>query len=178
MNLSDLSPDALAQLEARLMEDVQVVRRMRALMEEYRHRLVPAAGAAPIPEAAPAPAAPRPPRKPLEEVLLEALFAMPAAGFRFDDVRRRLQKDGYQPKDATLKTWMNRMIREGKVVVQEKKSGRGGSIYRGTVAGPPGGESTPPAPENGAPPPVSGPPEANFGGKESVLVPSESLTGP
>lgn len=163
MNLSDLSPDALAQLEARLMEDVQVVRRMRGLMEEYRHRLVTVAAAVPVPvpATASAPVAPAPPRKPLEEVLLEALHAMPAAGFRFDDIRRRLRKEGYQPNDARLKNWMNRMVREGKVVVQEKKSGRGGSIYRGTVSRPPGGESTPPAPETGPPPPVSGPPEAN-----------------
>ena len=36
MTLSDLSPDALARLEAKLLADVEVVHRMRVLMEEHQ----------------------------------------------------------------------------------------------------------------------------------------------
>ena len=44
MTLSDLSPDALARLEAKLLADVEVVRRMRVLMEEHQGLLRGSAG--------------------------------------------------------------------------------------------------------------------------------------
>jgi hypothetical protein len=38
MTVSDLSPDALARLEAKLVADLEMVRKVRALLEEHRPR--------------------------------------------------------------------------------------------------------------------------------------------
>ena len=38
MNVSDLTPDALAELEAKLVADLEMVRKLRLLPEEHRSR--------------------------------------------------------------------------------------------------------------------------------------------
>ncbi len=148
MNLSDLSPDALAKLEAKLLADVAVVRRMRVLMEEHQGLLRGNSGgpAAPIASVAapvggvPAgsavsllPAVPAAPRKSFDELGWECVQGLPEAGFVMDDLRKKLRTPSWNPSDASLKTLVNRLIRQGKVVVHELKRGRGGSTYRCTV---------------------------------------------
>ncbi len=163
MQFSDLSSEGLARLEAKLLADVEVVRRMRVLLEE--HRVVwenRPAGAVPAvrgmvgtPVAAPVPA----PRRPVEAVALECLQALPAETFVVRDLRRALRKQGTNLSDASLKTLMNRLGRQGKVVVEELRRGRGGSLYRCTLPRVPAGEASDLAAES-SPPPADAEPSA------------------
>ena len=130
MTLSDLSPDALARLEAKLLADVEVVRRMRVLMEEYR------GGAGKVPAVPAAPPVPVVPRRPVEEVMMGCFLATPESGFRMEDLRQSLAGQGYRPQDATLKTFVSGMLRQGKAAVLKKKKGRGGSLYHCTAPRP------------------------------------------
>ena len=140
MTISDLSPDALARLEAKLVADLEMVRKVRALLEEHRGMLgTPLTPAAPPAMAAAAPVAstaPVPPRRTLDEVLMESLLSLPEAGFTVGDLKRRLRKSGCDPRDSSVKTFLNRMIRQGKVQVLEARTGRGGSTYVCTLPRP------------------------------------------
>ncbi len=140
MTLSDLSPDALARLEAKLLADVEVVRRMRVLMEEHQGLLRGSAGGPGVsaalvaaPSAPVIPEVPAAPRKSFDELGWECVQGLPEAGFVMDDLRKKLRTPSWNPSDASLKTLVNRLIRQGKVVVHELKRGRGGSTYRCTV---------------------------------------------
>ena len=148
MTVADLTPDALARLEAKLVADLDVVRKVRALLEEHRIpsgiAAVPSgAGATPSLVAAepsaragiPVPGAPVPqvPRKPYEEIFIESLKAMPAEGFNLGPLKQALRKAGMNPSDSGVKTDMNRLIRQGKVVVVKTATGRIGSTYRYVV---------------------------------------------
>src|SRR5688572_26927151 len=102
MTLSDLSPDALAKLEAKLLADVEVVRRMRVLMEEHQGLLrgsasgpavsapaVAASGAAASGGTRSAPVTPEVPavpRKSFEGRGWECVQGMPETGFVMDDL--------------------------------------------------------------------------------------------
>ena len=169
MQFSDLSLESLARLEAKLLADVEVVRRMRVLLEEHQavwEKGAPAGGVAAatvagVPAASAVPAVPVE-SKPLEERAVECLLALPGETFVVEDLRRGLRKRGANPKEATLKTLMNRLMRQGTVVVQELRKGRGGSLYRCTLpqvsaekAAVPSAESPPSPPEEGTLPPVS-----------------------
>lgn len=152
MTVSDLSPDALARLEAKLVADLEMVRKVRALLEEHRPLLtttlaavtvsaaaMPASGA---PIQTPAPAEKR---KPYEEILMECLVQMPEGGFAPQDFKRAVYKVTRNfPDGSTVKTFLNRMIRQGKVVIAEARTGRNGSLYRCTLPRPTPAE-TPPA---------------------------------
>jgi hypothetical protein len=141
MQFSDFSLEGLARLEAKLLADVEVVRRMRVLLEEHQAvwaRGAPSVGSAVAPVAVEAVAPTVQVRvpvasRPLEELAVECLQALPGATFVVDDLRRALRKRGADPRDASLKTLMNRLIRQGKVVVQETRPGRGGSLYCSTL---------------------------------------------
>ena len=146
MTVSDLSPDALARLEAKLVADLEMVRKVRALLEEHRPLLtvtpmtLSAAPASSILTPAPAEK-----RKPYEEILLECLVQMPEGGFAPQDFKRAVYKVTRNFPDAsTVKTFLNRMIRQGKVVIAEARTGRNGSLYRCTLPRPAPAE-TPPA---------------------------------
>jgi hypothetical protein len=141
MTVSDLSPDALARLEAKLISDLEMVRRVRALLEEHRSGLGPVAGqgsaAVPMPAAESPAAVDAEPRKTLEEALMESLHAMPESGFRPEDLRRAVGKIlRNHPRGPLIKSFINRMMRKGSVVVVEKRSGRSGSSYRSTLPKP------------------------------------------
>lgn len=141
MTVSDLSPDALARLEAKLISDLEMVRKVRALLEEHRPGLGPVAGtgivAVPIQAVESPAAADAAPRKTLEEALMEGLHAMPESGFRPEDLRRAVGKIlRNHPRGPVIKSFMNRMMRKGSVVVVEKRSGRAGSSYRSTLPKP------------------------------------------
>ena len=134
---TDFSLEGLARLEAKLLADVEVVRRMRVLLEEHQAvwaQGAPVVGSAVAPVAVGSVASAVPVMVPvasksLEELAVECLQALPEATFVVDDLRRALRKRGSNPRDASLKTLMNRLIRLGKVVVQETRQGRGGSLY-------------------------------------------------
>ena len=149
MTVSDLSPDALARLEAKLVADLEMVRKVRALLEEHRPLLTApvtlSATAAPAPAPPSQPPAPAEQRKPYDEILLECLMQMPEGGFAPQDFKRAVYKVTHNfPETSTVKTFLNRMIRQGKVVIAEARTGRNGSLYRCTVPRPAPAE-TPPA---------------------------------
>jgi hypothetical protein len=139
MTVSDLSPDALARLEAKLVADLEMVRKVRALLEEHRPLLTttPAAVAgAPAPAAMPIQTpAPAVKQKPYEEILMDCLVQMPEGSFAPQDFKRAVYKVTRNfPETSTVKTFLNRMIRQGKVVIAEARTGRNGSLYRCTLS--------------------------------------------
>ncbi|WP_395719531.1 hypothetical protein [Prosthecobacter sp.] len=144
MTVSDLSPDALARLEAKLVADLEMVRKVRALLEEHRPLLtarpvaVNVSAAAMSASGAPIQAlAPAEKRKSRDEILLECLVQMPEGGFAPQDFKRAVYKVTRNfPETSTVKTFLNRMIRKGKVVIAEARTGRNGSLYRCTLPHP------------------------------------------
>lgn len=149
MTVSDLSPDALARLEAKLVADLEMVRKVRALLEEHGTLLTTAPAPVSVSAAASAPPIQTPipaePRKPYEEILMECLLQMPEGGFAPQDFKRAVYKVTRNfPETSTVKTFINRMIRQGKVVIAEARTGRNGSLYRCTLPRPAPPE-TPPA---------------------------------
>lgn len=165
MTVSDLSPDALARLEAKLVADLEMVRKVRALLEEHRPLLtaspamVTVSAAAMPASGAPMQAlAPAEKRKPYEEILLECLVQMPEGGFAPQDFKRAVYKVTRNfPETSTVKTFLNRMIRQGKVVIAEARTGRNGSLYRCTLPRPAPAE-TPPASADSPVVPAESPP--------------------
>jgi hypothetical protein len=175
MTVSDLSPDALARLEAKLVADLEMVRRVRALLEEHRPGLWPVAGqgsaAVPMPAAESTVVMPAEPRKSMEEALMEGLHAMPESGFRLEDLRRAVAKIiRNHPRGPVIKTFINRMMRKGSVIVLESRSGRGGSSYRCTLPKPVAAEK--------AADPVDLPPDSLHSPSGGVHSPSASSHSP
>lgn len=135
MTAADLTPDALARLETKLMADLDMVRKVRALLEE--HRMTPA-----VPLVTPASITVAPPvllaevltqvpARPREEVLMEGLAAMAGRPFAPQDFREKVKELTQQrPGDKEVKTFLTRMIRKGSVVVHEERKGRPGHLYR------------------------------------------------
>lgn len=142
MQFSDFSSEGLARLEAKLLADVEVVRRMRVLLEEHRavwekagQGVAGSPAVVPVPVIQPAVA----PKKPVEELAVECLQAMPKAVFVVDELRQALRNLG--SRERNMKTLMNRLMRRGIVVVEKTKTGRGGSLYRHTLPRVPAGEA-------------------------------------
>lgn len=152
MTVSDLTPDALAKLEAKLVADLEVVRKVRALLEEHQRGQGMAAGvagvaalpqtavaAAPVamagaPLSASAPGTyqyiPPKPTKTYEQWLLDGLRLMPPEGFVQEELRVQLRKDKQDYNCEKLKPDIARLIREGRVVVVKTATGRIGNTYR------------------------------------------------
>ncbi|MCC6881951.1 MAG: hypothetical protein IT576_07360 [Verrucomicrobiales bacterium] len=135
MTVADLTPDALARLETKLMADLDMVRKVRALLEEHQMTpSVPGAAPTPIPVAPPVPVAeilPKVPARPREEVMLEGLAAMAGRAFAPQDFKMKVKElTKQQPGDKEVKTFLTRMIRKGSVVVHEERKGRPGHLYR------------------------------------------------
>jgi hypothetical protein len=88
--------------------------------------------------------APAEKRKSHDEILLECLVQMPEGGFAPQDFKRAVYKVTRNfPDGSTVKTFLNRMIRQGKVVIAEARTGRNGSLYRCTVPRPAPAETLP-----------------------------------
>ncbi|MBL9130259.1 MAG: hypothetical protein JNG86_03615 [Verrucomicrobiaceae bacterium] len=155
MTVSDISPEALARLEAKLLADLEVVRKMRALVEEHRQPMSASAAPPPAPAAVPAPAVPAtpaPPRKTIEEAARECLAVLGGKTFTQEELRRAMHKaNKFYPDAAGEKQVLKRMIREGKVAVEERRTGRIGSLYRCTLPAPAAEENNP----GGEPPATS-----------------------
>jgi len=138
MKISELSVDALDQLEARLAADLEMVRRVKAVMLEYQQpgggqaamSPMPAAAALPAAEASPAEAPPPvPPPPALEEVLMGAFRQMPAQGFIQAELQKAASRQGGWIENEVIKNWVRRKIREGVIRVVESRTGRLGSRY-------------------------------------------------
>jgi hypothetical protein len=135
MTAADLTPDALAKLEAKLMADLEMVRKVRALLTEHQLGSAGPITAPPgVPMAVPAPGpvfTPRAPERPREEVLKECLAATAGRPFAPQDLVQRIKAATKQwPGDKEVKTFLSRMIRQGSAVVHEVRRGRPGSLYR------------------------------------------------
>lgn len=134
MTAADLTPDALAKLEAKLVADLEMVRKVRALLEE--HQL--GGGLAATPAVATAKVVPqvsvftpKAPERPREEVLKECLAETAGRAFAPQDFKERVKDLTKQwPGDKEVKTFLSRMIRQGCAVVHEVRRGRPGSLYR------------------------------------------------
>lgn len=137
MSISDLSDDSLVELENKLIADLAMVRRVRALLAE--HRGLPAASRTTATPSAPMPVEPAPPRPPVkshEEVLMEALPLMPESGFKLKALRGAVAVSKVYPRSEELKRFIRRAISAGKVVVLSCGTGRLGSTYRCTMPKP------------------------------------------
>lgn len=134
MTAADLTPDALAKLEAKLMADLEMVRKVRALLEEHQvgGGMTVAPTTAPVAVPVPQPVfTPRPPERPREEVLKECLAATAGRPFAPRDLARRIKEATKQrPGEKEVKTFLTRMMRQGCVVVHEVRRGRPGNLYR------------------------------------------------
>ena len=135
MTAADLTPDALAKLEAKLVADLEMVRKVRALLEEHQlggggMAAAPAVAAAKV--VAPVPDfTPKAPERPREEVLKECLAETAGRPFAPGDFVKCVKDLTKQrPGDKEVKTFLSRMIRQGCAVVHEVRRGRPGSLYR------------------------------------------------
>ena len=152
MTVSDLSPDALAKLEAKLVADLDMVRKVRALLEEHQTTLGTLAAPLPPVETAPAPAVlptkptvPATPQRDYDDILMDCLIATAGQPFAPQDFKQAMYKvlRSY-PQDSSVKTFFNQMIRQGKLVVHQFRKGRPGSLYRSLIP-PPAVPQSPPA---------------------------------
>jgi len=160
MTLADLNQDALAELEAKLARDLEMVRAVRALLAEHQSGTSPAAPLAPqeaaqAPAPAPAPPPPHPsrnPGRPIEEILLDALATLPREGFFIEDLKEAGRKvsGGYSPDSDSVKSFLRQGARKGLVVVADIRSGRRGSLYTHTLTRPETPETPPVSSETSA----------------------------
>lgn len=155
MTVSDLSPDALARLEAKLLADLEVVRKVRALLVEHREALGLGAGGSAgaaatggkTESAAVSVAVSQVGagmenrvesvavvRRPYAEVMMDVLCGMPSSGFHLKEFKHGvLRETGNSPRDSTVKSFFNQMIRKGTVVIVQSFTGRRGNLYRCTL---------------------------------------------
>lgn len=142
MELNDLSDEALAGLEQKLTRDLEMVRRVRAMLGEYRQGAKPAGPAlAPAPVAVPMPMdpdapAPLPPgfsfdtpqrvRKDMKARLLEA-----AAGFGKPFRIREIMAAADARNDRSgVRSALNRMVAGGELVIVSRGMGQNGHLYQ------------------------------------------------
>lgn len=162
MNISDLSIEGLTQLEARLTADLEMVKRVKALVVEYQkmgvqgqtiptaQRLGSVSGGGSRPLVAPEGSsnsgtlqrAAR--RQTEEELLMEGLAAMPATGFLLADMDRATRRPNWALSKDKIKSWVKSMVRQGKVRVVKVRPGRIGSLYAPNLPVPPTTESETP----------------------------------
>ena len=148
MEFTDLTPDALDRLEAKLAGELETVRRIKALLREHFQPKgaaagVPGAAVSPVPVKAAAPVAgmgteppaplpqalpegPPVPRKDLKTRVLETAAEM-GKPFRMRDLEMRLR--GYGER-STVRSALMRLVADGEVVILQKDMGRTGSLYQ------------------------------------------------
>ena len=117
------------------MADLDMVRKVRALLEEHQvgggGMLAGLTGAPAVVSATRPVFTPGPPERPREEVLKECLAATAGRPFAPQDLAQRIKEATKQwPGDKEVKTFLNRMIRQGSAVVHEVRRGRPGNLYR------------------------------------------------
>ncbi len=155
MTVADLSPDALAKLEAKLVADLDMVRKVRALLEEHQATLGTVTAPIPPVEVPPAPVFPSAkatvsatPQRSYEDILMDCLIATAGQPFAPQDFKQAVyQVLRNYPNDSSVKTFFNQMIRKGKLVVHQFRKGRPGSLYRSLIPPPAAPENSPDLPE-------------------------------
>jgi hypothetical protein len=133
-----------------LVADLDMVRRVRALLEEHCGALSLAAG----PVAAPAPppvVVEQKPRKTDEQRVAEALETLSGDSFRSQDLRQALRKQSMSPSDGDMRRYLNGLLRKGSIAVAQAGVGRNGSTYRKLIPA----SSTPLPPDSADSPPTS-----------------------
>ena len=118
MELSDLTPAALGRLEEKLVRDLEMVRRVRALLQEMAPG-VPEPVAAPMVEVAPEP------QKDTETVVVETIRGL-GKPFRLRDITAALP---WSIQRGLLRSILQRMVSRGEVAILEKSPGQTGSLY-------------------------------------------------
>ena len=73
-------------------------------------------------------------RRPLAEVMMDVLREMPSAGFHLKEFKEGISREtGSFPKDSTVKSFFNQMIRKGTAVILQSATGRRGNLYGSTI---------------------------------------------
>jgi len=153
MELNDLSDEALAGLELKLTRDLEMVRRVRAMLAEYRGgtplaRAASVVAAAPVLPEAPAPVppglapgAPQPVLKDMKTKVLEAAAEM-GKPFRMKELLRAL---GGQPERSSVRSALKRLAMDGEILTLSREAGQNGNLYGLTAA------TAPPVADTGEP---------------------------
>ena len=156
MEFTDLTPEALDRLEAKLAAELDTVRRIKTLLREHFQPKgagagVPGAAVSPglatppalLPQALPE--APPVPRKDLKTRVLETAEEI-RKPFRMRDLERRLRAWGER---STVRSALMRLVADGEIVILQKDPGRTGGLYQRKVA--PAPAAAPAAGEMGEP---------------------------
>lgn len=147
MTAADLSPDNLAILEAKLRADLEMVQKVRALMQEHLGGgapapAVPAAIPAPAPIAPPVespPAAAKGPVTPVHmpytppkdvKTEVRAVVGDLKGRFKIGAVKSGLVARYVSFADTSVRSVLMRMIQAGELKVVERGYGRGGSTFQ------------------------------------------------
>ncbi len=133
MTMNDLSPDALDQLEAKLLADLEIVRRVRALIAEHRTGLAVPASVAPV--AAPLWVPSDKPQKRREQIIQDALAGLPTSTFRKADFLKVLSKEGWNPTVAMMRTLLQSLTQKGVIEIAAAGKGSPGHLYRRLSSG-------------------------------------------
>ena len=131
MDVSDLNPESLARLEAKLTAELDMVRKVRALLSDhFSGTASPAAPSALSPAPAPLPIifTPGPP-PPDVKVVVGEIIAEIGGEFRMGDVKDRLWKRKIEFPDSSIRSVIMRMAQYGQVLVVKREKGRRGSLY-------------------------------------------------
>ena len=131
MDVSDLNPESLARLEAKLTAELDMIRKVRALLtEHFSGTATPAAPATPSPAPSPAPPVFTPgPPPPDVKVLVGEIIAEIGGEFRMGDVKDRLWKRRIEFPDSSIRSVIMRMVQYGQALVVKREKGRRGSLY-------------------------------------------------
>ena len=152
MEFTDLTPEALDRLEAKLAAELDTVRRIKTLLREH---FQPKGAGAGVPGAAVSPGlaapsallpeAPPVPRKDLKTRVLETAEEI-GKPFRMRDLEKRLRAWGER---STMRSALMRLVADGEIVILQKDPGRTGGLYQRKVA--PAPAAAPAAGEMGEP---------------------------
>ena len=151
MDISDLNPESLARLEAKLTAELDMVKKVRALLtEHFSGAASPASASTTPPVSPPAPliTTPRPP-PPDVKVVVSEIIAEIGGEFRMGDVKDRLWKRKLDFPDSSVRSVIMRMVQYGQISVAKREKGRRGSLYAPVAkATPPPDAPKPPAEES------------------------------
>ena len=131
MNISDLSPAALKQLEAKLEADLVLVRKVLALLEEHVKETSGAGVVAPVPvPVARVPQAAVPPPRDVGEVVREAVAKLDGIITMASVKAAMVREPGRCFDDPEVRAVLNALVRKGVLAVAKANTGRAGSTYR------------------------------------------------
>lgn len=138
MNISDLSPAALKELEAKLESQLVLVRKVLALLEEHAREAAGGAAVKPqvvagVPQtgavAAATPAYVTPPTLDPKTEILAALEQVDGV-FEMKQIKKVMAAENKYFLDQELRAIMNSLVKQGVLAVAKHRTGRGGCLYR------------------------------------------------